>query len=79
MFKIPVEHDTNLLSNEQKKELEDAIIDFEEYYISNNKLPIKLKSNIGLEKYLNIKYNLINSPTLMNKIKMNEIEIKILP
>ena len=79
MFKIPIEHDTELLSSDEKLELEIAIYKFEENYISNNRLPIKLKNSIGLEKYLNIKYNLINSPTLLNKIRSNEIEIKVLP
>ena len=79
MFKIPIEHDTNLLSIAQKTELENAITQFEDNYISNNRLPIKLKNSIGLEKYLNIKYNILNSTTLMDKINSNEIEIKVLP
>jgi len=79
MFKIPIEHDTDLLSHIQKTELENAISQFEDNYISNNRLPIKLKNSIGLEKYLNIKYNIINSTTLLDKINSNEIEIKVLP
>jgi transcription elongation factor S-II len=79
MFKIPVEHDINLLSVDQKTELENAITIFEDNYISNHRLPIKLKNSIGLEKYLNIKYNLINSTNLLEKIKSNEIQIQNLP
>lgn len=79
MFKIPKEHDTDLITKEQKLELEEAINKFEIYYISNNRLPDRLKANISLEKYLNIKYNLINSPNLLEKIKSNEIKIEILP
>jgi len=79
MFKIPKEHDTNIISTEQKKELEEAISKYENYYVSNNRLPERLKANISLEKYLNIKYNLINSPNLLDKIKSNDIEISMLP
>lgn len=79
MFKIPKEHDTNIISIEQKKELEEAISKYENYYVSNNRLPERLKANISLEKYLNIKYNLINSPNLLDKIKSNDIEISMLP
>ena len=79
MFKIPIEHDINLLSSIQKTELENAITIFEDHYISNNRLPIKLKNSIGLEKYLNIKFNIENSTQLLEKIRSNEIKIKILP
>jgi DNA-directed RNA polymerase subunit M/transcription elongation factor TFIIS len=79
MFKIPLEHDFDLLTNDQKIELENAITKFEDNYISNNRLSIKFKNSIGLDKYLDIKYNILNSATLLNKINSNEIEIKLLP
>jgi len=79
MFKIPLEHDTNLLSDIQKIELENAITQYKNNYISNNRLPIKLCDGIGLDKYLDIKYNILNSATLLDKINSKEIEIKLLP
>ena len=79
MFKIPEEHDINLLTKEQKKELENALNTYENYYIINNKLSDRFKTKISLEKYLNIKYNLLNSTTLLEKITNKEIEINKLP
>jgi DNA-directed RNA polymerase subunit M/transcription elongation factor TFIIS len=79
MFKIPEEHDINLLTKEQKKELENALNTYESYYIINNKLSDRFKTKISLEKYLNIKYNLLNSTTLLGKITNKEIEINKLP
>ncbi len=79
MFKIPIEHDINLLSSSQKSDLEIAISQYTDNYISNNRLPLKLKDNIRLERYLNIKFNILNSPILINKINSNEFEIKDLP
>ena len=79
MFKIPIENDINLLSNTQKLDLENAINIFGENYISNNRLSSQLKNIIALDKYLNIKFNIINSPLLLEKINSNEIKIESLP
>lgn len=79
MFKIPKEHDIDTLSHDQKIELEIAINEFKDNYISNNRLSSNLQNTIALEKFLNIKYNLITSSTLLDKIKSNEIKIKSLP
>jgi DNA-directed RNA polymerase subunit M/transcription elongation factor TFIIS len=79
MFKIPNEHDISTLSPIQKIELELAINEFKDNYISNNRLSTELKDTIALEKYLNIKFNIINSPLLLDKINSKQIEIKSLP
>ena len=79
MFRIPIEHDINILTSDEKSELEDALNSFEDQYISNNRLSPNFKLKISLEKYLNIKYNLINSSQLLDKIRTNQINIKELP
>jgi DNA-directed RNA polymerase subunit M/transcription elongation factor TFIIS len=79
MFKIPTEHDISTLSPDQKTDLEISINEFKNNYISNNRLSIELNNIIALEKYLNIRFNLINSPSLLERINTNQIDIKSLP
>jgi DNA-directed RNA polymerase subunit M/transcription elongation factor TFIIS len=79
MFSIPKEHDTQLLTTNQKKQLCKAINDYSEYYISDNRLNFKLKDNIELDKYLDIIYNITNSDTLLDKINNKELDIYSIP
>jgi DNA-directed RNA polymerase subunit M/transcription elongation factor TFIIS len=82
MFTIPLEHDIDvlkILSAEQKNELCDAITKYVECYISENRLPEKIKKNIQLDKYNDIIFNLSNSETLVQKIITNELNISSLP
>ena len=48
MFDIPLEHDTNLLTQDQKSILCKSITEYVEYYISDNRLSQKLRPNIGI-------------------------------
>jgi len=54
-----------------------------EYYVNNyiesNKLPLYLKKNIFNHKFNDIKFNIENSPELLNNITNNSINIKDLP
>lgn len=76
MFKIPEKHDIgNLMSEEQKIILCTAIDSFTNYYSSDNRLPERIKDSIKLEKYLDIKYNLEQTPELVNKLA-EEIEFE---
>lgn len=79
MFKIPEEYDTDILTIDQKDELCQAISDYAINYMSNNRLPNIIKDNIELDKYLDIRYNLMNSEQLVNKIKSDEIKLTSLP
>lgn len=79
MFKIPEEYDSDILTIDQKDELCQAISDYAINYMSNNRLPNIIKDNIELDKYLDIRYNLMNSEQLVNKIKSDEIKITSLP
>lgn len=79
MFKIPEEYDTDILTIDQKNELCQAISKYATNYMSNNRLPNIIKDNIELDKYLDIRYNLMNSEQLVNKIISDEIKISSLP
>jgi DNA-directed RNA polymerase subunit M/transcription elongation factor TFIIS len=79
MFQIPPEHDTNIITTEQKRILSESITEYVNYYVSDNRLPIKIIESIQLDKYLDIKYNLINSSNLMSNIESGVIDIKKLP
>jgi DNA-directed RNA polymerase subunit M/transcription elongation factor TFIIS len=79
MFQIPPEHDIDIINDEQKKALSNSITTYVNYYISDNRLPIKLKESIQLDKYLDIKYNLTNSETLLSSINLGKIDINKLP
>ncbi len=78
MFKIPLDNDINILDESQKKELCISITNFVKNYMSDNRLSQSLKSNIELDKYLDIRYNLLTSD-LIDRIKNGEIEISRLP
>jgi len=76
MFKIPQDYDIDYLMNPHQKELLCRAIDkFADYYSSDNRLPQRIKNSIKLEKYLDIKFNLENSPHLVEQlIKETELE-----
>ena len=78
MFKIPSDNDIDILDENQKKELCIAITNYVKNYMSDNRLSQNLKNNIELDKYLDIRYNLLTSD-LINRIKDGEIEISKLP
>lgn len=78
MFKIPLDNDIDILDDSEKKQLCIAISNYVENYMSNNRLSQNLKSNIELDKYLDIRYNLLTSD-LIDRIKSGEIEISKLP
>ena len=78
MFKIPSDNDINILNETQKNELCIAITNYVKNYMSDNRLSQNLKNNIELDKYLDIRYNLLTSD-LINRINNGEIEISKLP
>jgi transcription elongation factor S-II len=80
-FKIPEQHiqEFDFLSENQILELEEAISIFVEKYLSDNKLSNSLKKTIETDKYLDIRYNLINNKELINDILDNTININNLP
>lgn len=67
------------LSDEQNNILILSINKYVNYYLSDNLLPIYLKDKIRLNKFLDIEFNIKNSPILLDKIKNNEISIQSLP
>jgi DNA-directed RNA polymerase subunit M/transcription elongation factor TFIIS len=76
MFKIPADNDIgNLMNAHQKDVLCRAIDKFADYYSSDNRLPQRIKDSVKLEKYLDIKFNLENSPHLVEKL-IEETEIE---
>ena len=79
VFTIPEEEDLNFLTNEQKNILCQSISDFTSNYISNNRLSNRLKDNIELEKFMDIKFNLLNNKELQNKLITDGIIISDLP
>jgi len=79
MFKIPEEHDCDLLELSQKIELERVITEYVEDYVSKHRLRADLKDNIQLDKYLGIKHDIIYSKDLLRKINSDEIKIENLP
>jgi len=82
MFKIPINteyHLPELISDNQKSELCNAISAFVICYLSDNRLPLSLKPNIELDKYQNIAYNLSNNQNLLDSIVNNDIPIDKLP
>ena len=78
-FTIPKNEDIDFLSKEQKDELCESITECVKNYMSDNRLPSKIKENIELNKYLDIKYNLLNNESLFEKIITNDIKISDLP
>ena len=79
MFKIPPSNDILILSVEQKKKLSDAISKFGDYYITNNRLNNQWKEEIELDKYMDIRFNLLNNEILQQKVLNGEINISELP
>jgi len=79
VFTIPLDEDLNFLTQDQKDVLCQSISDFATNYISGNRLPIKIKDNIELDKYMDIKFNLINNTDLQTKLLTEGILIEQLP
>lgn len=69
MFKIPKNNDIgNLINDQQKDILCEAIDKYVDMYYSDNRLPLRIKDSVKLDKYLDIKFNLEHSPDLIQKI-----------
>jgi transcription elongation factor S-II len=79
MFKIPPSNDIAILSAEQKNKLSEAISNFGTYYITNNRLNSQWKEDIELDKYMDIRFNLLNNEILQQKVLTGEINISELP
>ena len=82
MFKIPSNTEyilPNSITDNQKIELCKAISEFVTCYLSDNRLPASLKSNIELDNYQNIVYNLSNNQQLLKDVINNNIPINELP
>jgi DNA-directed RNA polymerase subunit M/transcription elongation factor TFIIS len=76
MFKIPEDNDIgDLMNADQKLALCKAIDKFADHYSSDNRLPQRIKDSIKLEKYLDIKFNLKQSQTLIRKL-IEETELE---
>jgi len=76
LSEIPVNNDIDSLMNEQQKEVLSRAIDkFADHYISDNRLPQRIKDSIKLEKYLDIKFNLAKSQALVRKL-IEETELE---
>lgn len=78
-FVIPENDDIDFLTNEQKNLLCNAITDFATHYISNNRLSSRLRTNIELDKYMDIKFNLLNNNDLHEQMMLNGVNIPDLP
>jgi len=78
-FKIPKNYDITLLTEKQKDELCIAITQNINEYMSSNRLQSKYKDQFMLDKYLDIRYNLINSESLLDKVNTDIITISSLP
>jgi DNA-directed RNA polymerase subunit M/transcription elongation factor TFIIS len=80
-FKIPLEHieELNFLSENQILELEQSISLFAIKYLSNNKISNTFKKTVETDKYLDIRYNLLNNEELIENILDNTININDLP
>jgi DNA-directed RNA polymerase subunit M/transcription elongation factor TFIIS len=78
-FIIPENDDIDFLTNEQKKLLCNAISDFATHYMSDNRLSNRLRQNIELDKYMDIKFNLLNNNDLHEQMMLNGINVSDLP
>ena len=67
-FKIPLLNHLPPMNDEQKQVLCESITLYAEKYLSENRLPNRLKDSIQLDKYLDLEYNLNNSPELYAKV-----------
>jgi DNA-directed RNA polymerase subunit M/transcription elongation factor TFIIS len=79
IFVIPIDEDTQLLDKKQKDELCDSIVEFTNSKISENRVDERYRYNIESEIYRNIRFNLLNSVTLIKEICNGIIDIKDLP
>ena len=79
IFIIPQDEDLDFLSNEQKQILCESISEFTTNYISDNRLSSKIRDNIELDKYLDIKFNILNNEELQLKLLSDGIFINELP
>lgn len=78
-FIIPEDDDIDFLTNEQKNLLCNAISEFAVHYMSDNRLSNRLKPNIELDKYMDIKFNLINNAELHERMMLEGVNISDLP
>jgi len=69
VFTIPADEQIDFLTEQQKDILCESISDYVINYISDNRLSNKMKENIELDKYLNIKFNLINNKDLQTELE----------
>jgi len=72
-------NDLELLTCEQQNILHAAILDWTTKYISDNRLPSKLKKNIEENKYLDIKFNLLNNKELYTQLLLDDSNIEKIP
>ena len=79
VFIIPEAEELNFLTNEQKNILCNSISEWATNYISDNRLNARLKDNIELDKYLDIKFNLLNNDELHNNLATDGVVISDLP
>ena len=78
-LKSLISEDIDVLNNEQKDILYSSITDFVDNYISNNRLSDNIRELILLDKYTDIRYNILNNNLLLEKINNKEIQITELP
>jgi len=67
-FKIPLLNSLPPMSDEQKQVLCDSITLYVDRYLSENRLPNRLRESIQLDKFLDLEYNINSSPELYAKI-----------
>ncbi len=78
-FTIPENEDIDFLTEEQKNILCNSISEWTTNYISDNRLSYRLKTNIELDKYMDIKFNLSNNNELHEKLVTDGIYVSDLP
>jgi DNA-directed RNA polymerase subunit M/transcription elongation factor TFIIS len=69
VFIIPNDEQIDFLTEQQKDILCTSISEYVLNYISDNRLSNKMKENIELDKYLNIKFNLLNNKELQTELE----------
>lgn len=75
IFTIPESENLDFLTDEQKDILCNSISEFTIHYMSDNRLSNKLKDNIELDKYMDIKFNILNNEDLQVKLATDGIDI----
>lgn len=76
MFKIPQNHEMNdILTEKQIELLCNSIIRYSESYVSEHRLNLRLKENIQIDKYMDIKFNLTHNDVLLENLMFGNINI----